>query len=386
LDPNWYFWDTLTIVGRATLSKMLGLDLRIPYQTSELEDATLDALSSETAGKMARELASNRRGCELLRRFRSAASQRLADPATCASIASRRHQLEELLARTRQEAKGLLRAIDLALATPNMDEDIEEEENDRHAEGILYWKQPRRDNLPDPELVLPFEPDQSDATGSPLDVVTQLVVLQEQIRSCSTVASWAERRRYMRWLCSIHERLRLEQRHTLVPTLYNLYVPLKQRASMAKTVENVIAECTTHPKSVLRLTSRQFELLVARLFEAQGYNVEVTSATGDGGADVLCMKNDHGVKFRVAVEVKRYDPTHPIGVELVRSFVGANSQFLANKLVYVSTSGYTRGALSFAHLPSVAHLLELKSLPDIVEWAGHAAPAGKKPASSSRCS
>lgn len=40
----------------------------------------------------------------------------------------------------------------------------------------------------------------------------------------------------------------------------------------------------------------------------------------------------------------------------------------ANKLVYVSTSGYTKDAMAFAASPFVSHVLELKNLDDIIRW------------------
>ena len=107
---------------------------------------------------------------------------------------------------------------------------------------------------------------------------------------------------------------------------------------------------------------------MGRIFEEFGFDVEITSRTRDGGVDLICLKYDHGISLKIAVEAKRYHPSRPISVELVRNFIGANMQFRANKLVYVTTSRYTRDAITYANEPGVIELLELKEFDDIVEW------------------
>jgi hypothetical protein len=377
LDPWWYFGETLSLVSSATLLSIRGVHPRVPVEYVGSVDDTWDALTAEITGKLARDLAKTSGGSSKLGHFIRAARKATADPATCASLVSRRRQIEESLARTRTEAREMLRNLDVALFTPAAECDFEaDEEEPRDEDSKDEPRFSRRAHISTDDLTVDpaLQSDSEPEGGTPLDLISQLSTVRESIRSGNSEASWAERSEYLGWLTAIHSHMQLEQRHPLVPTLYSLYVPRQQRPAVAQAVESVIAECASHPKSILKLKPREFELLVARLFEAQKYSVEVTSETRDGGADVICMKNDHGVKFKVAVEVKRYDPCRPVGVELIRSFVGANAQFLANKLVYVSTSGYTRDALSFARTPGVMHMLELKSLPDVVEWASHAFP------------
>ena len=103
------------------------------------------------------------------------------------------------------------------------------------------------------------------------------------------------------------------------------------------------------------------------MFKAMGYDVELTKATRDGGADLVCLRNQNGIPFRFAVEVKRYKESRPITVGLLRSFVGANEQFHADKLLYVTTSFYTRSALEFAD-KYASHLLALKDYEHMREW------------------
>src|SRR5205814_2371791 len=102
-----------------------------------------------------------------------------------------------------------------------------------------------------------------------------------------------------------------------------------------------------------------------------GYTVELTKTSRDGGVDLVCLRPLHGVPFRLAVEVKRYREDRPISVQMVRSFVGANKQFEADKLVYVTTSSYTAPALDFAD-KYASQLLHLKDYDQIKEWCHEA--------------
>lgn len=179
--------------------------------------------------------------------------------------------------------------------------------------------------------------------------------------------------RLMRWMLEGFEELlaasRVADRHPLVPTEYTLFIPPKRRSLVLDPIEHVIQESTRNPAAIRRLTPRDFERFLARIFEGFGYDVHITARTRDGGADLLCMTYSHGIPMKLAIEAKRYHPSRPISVDLVRSFVGANQRFRANKLIYVTTSRYTRDALKYATLPSLTELLELKELNDVVSWA-----------------
>lgn len=131
----------------------------------------------------------------------------------------------------------------------------------------------------------------------------------------------------------------------------------------------LIAEVARHPQTIYRLSGRDFERFLKRIFEGFGFEVHLTGAAKDGGVDLLCMTSNFGIPLVLAVEAKRYAAHRPISVELVRSFVGANAQWHANKLVYVTTSRYTRTAIDFAHNLSIRNLLTLVDLPRVVDWA-----------------
>lgn len=85
---------------------------------------------------------------------------------------------------------------------------------------------------------------------------------------------------------------------------------------------------------------RKYEEIVGGVFTDFGYRVRVTSYSGDEGIDVFVLdgKDDK----TVGVQVKRY--RHNISAEQIRSFVGALALQGLTTGVYVTTSGYEKGA------------------------------------------
>jgi len=87
------------------------------------------------------------------------------------------------------------------------------------------------------------------------------------------------------------------------------------------------------------LHPRLLEETVASVFRDLGYRVRVTGRSGDDGIDVV-LDGDKG--DTVGVQVKRYRSL--IHVEQIRSFAGALVLAGYTKGIYVTTSGYQRGA------------------------------------------
>jgi hypothetical protein len=73
------------------------------------------------------------------------------------------------------------------------------------------------------------------------------------------------------------------------------------------------------PDLLFQLPSRRFEELVAEILEKQGYEVDLTPASGDGGFDMYAAKKDGLGKFLYLVECKRYTPPNKVGVEIIRA-------------------------------------------------------------------
>lgn len=101
------------------------------------------------------------------------------------------------------------------------------------------------------------------------------------------------------------------------------------------------------PELARKLPPRKFEEIVAEVLSKQGYEVELTSASRDGGFDICAARQEGLGRFLFLVECKRYVPPHKVGVEIVRSLHGVIQANRANAGAIVSTSFFTTGAKNY---------------------------------------
>lgn len=116
---------------------------------------------------------------------------------------------------------------------------------------------------------------------------------------------------------------------------------------------------------VYNLSSRDFEELVAEVFRQQGYTVEITQNTRDGGCDIIATRNIDGLPFMLLIECKRYGRRNHVGVQLVRSLLGVQTDRKANKAVLVTSSSFTKDAWKFAERQQ--HLISLVDFDDLLQ-------------------
>jgi restriction system protein len=90
------------------------------------------------------------------------------------------------------------------------------------------------------------------------------------------------------------------------------------------------------------LSPFEFEKYVAQLFKEKGYVVDVTSKSGDFGADVLAGKGGK----TIAIQVKKQRGN--IGVKDVNHLIGSLHYYGADKGVLVTTSDFTKPAMEMA--------------------------------------
>lgn len=95
-----------------------------------------------------------------------------------------------------------------------------------------------------------------------------------------------------------------------------------------------------------KLNPRDLECLVERTFKAMGYQTQLTNYKGDGGRDVIAIKNDVAERGHVLIECKLYN--RKVGVSYIRSLLGVVADEKVNKGILVTSSTYTKGAIEFA--------------------------------------
>lgn len=120
------------------------------------------------------------------------------------------------------------------------------------------------------------------------------------------------------------------------------------------------------PEQMYSLTSRQFEELVADLFEHQGFKVTLTRASKDGGKDIYVAKRDTVGALMYLVECKRFAPDRPVGVGLIRQLYDVVEQENATGGILATTSFFTRGAKEFTE--KLRYRLSLMDYIDLQKW------------------
>ncbi|SDM87101.1 restriction endonuclease [Bacillus sp. OK048] len=85
-----------------------------------------------------------------------------------------------------------------------------------------------------------------------------------------------------------------------------------------------------------------FEHYLKELYQSRGYAAEVTSASGDYGADLLLKKDGR----KIVVQAKRY--AKDVGIKAVQEVLGAKSYYKAEEAWVVSNSYFTKAARELA--------------------------------------
>jgi restriction system protein len=120
------------------------------------------------------------------------------------------------------------------------------------------------------------------------------------------------------------------------------------------------------PDKLHDVTSRQFEQLIADIFDDMGWEVELTKATRDGGRDILAHLNTGTMKMLCLIEAKKHRKDRPVGVQLIRNLYGTFCDEQANSAMLVTTSHFTSGAKKFQDKHK--YQLSLKDYADVVGW------------------
>ncbi len=146
---------------------------------------------------------------------------------------------------------------------------------------------------------------------------------------------------------------------------YDFNVPYDYESWIADNVSELIEQIKDNQSIIYQITDRKFEELVAGIFYRNGYKVEITPEKGDGGKDVIAVKNDGSISICLYIECKHYSPDDPVGVGIVRSVSGVRNHDRVNKAIIVTTSRFTRGARRFAE--EEKHLIQLLDVSDLLK-------------------
>jgi energy-coupling factor transporter ATP-binding protein EcfA2 len=120
------------------------------------------------------------------------------------------------------------------------------------------------------------------------------------------------------------------------------------------------------PKAVYGLTGRQFEMIVAEMFDKMGYQVKLTQETRDGGKDLIIVDKREVGDFLIYAECKKFAPDRPVGVGIVSNLNGRLDVDRATAGLIVTTSYFTPDAKAFTE--KIRHRMSLADFSQLQKW------------------
>lgn len=143
----------------------------------------------------------------------------------------------------------------------------------------------------------------------------------------------------------------------VVPAIIMIYFKQSAKRKFFRTKDTL--------QKIQQLTPNQFEDFIADLFRRLGYSTETVGGSGDGGVDVIAVKD--GVKSYI--QCKKFI-SQQVSVGAMRDFYGAITDRLSDgKAFFVTTNIFTLDAEKFAEGKPI-ELIDGKKLMEYVRMAG----------------
>jgi restriction system protein len=110
----------------------------------------------------------------------------------------------------------------------------------------------------------------------------------------------------------------------------------------------MLAHFARCPQEMYQMPPRKFEELVAAIFKNQGFDVQLTPETRDGGFDIIAINRlDITENLPYLIECKRFSPQRKVGVGIVRQLLGVVVDQRASVGILATTSFFTQDAQEF---------------------------------------
>jgi hypothetical protein len=153
-----------------------------------------------------------------------------------------------------------------------------------------------------------------------------------------------------------------------VELLFENRAELIQIPKLLITVNNSLFKLIERePTRIFDIPPRLFEEMIAEIFNKNGFYVELTKATRDGGRDIIAIGNKLDIETKYIIECKRYAPHNKVGLSVVQRLLGVKIADDANKAILATTSSFTSDAISFVKRRCMWDVA-LKDYNDIMAW------------------
>lgn len=112
-------------------------------------------------------------------------------------------------------------------------------------------------------------------------------------------------------------------------------------------IQQLIFNIADDRQLIYEVSSREFEEIIERLFQDEGFETVLTQSTRDGGRDIIATKYAMGKPIVFYIECKKYGRRNSAGVSIVRELYGVQSSDRINKSILVTTGRVTSDARKF---------------------------------------
>lgn len=182
----------------------------------------------------------------------------------------------------------------------------------------------------------------------------------------SAIVSWANSNSWlaadMPWLVLAPSSSILSTERTEKPTEQEVHSLLISSSVLDRALDLIQSG-----KELSELNPRDFERLIAELLESQGWEVNLSKQTRDGGVDIRAFKHCDTVGPVCAIwQAKRYRSENAVRIHQVRELAAVRDRELATKAIIVTTSRLTRDAIEWINRDK--YRLGFKQREDVTEW------------------
>ncbi|WP_417691537.1 restriction endonuclease [Roseibium sp.] len=125
-----------------------------------------------------------------------------------------------------------------------------------------------------------------------------------------------------------------------------------------------------HPDRLQRLHWREFEILLFRLFQNQGFETLLGPGQGDEGVDLRLVQRSPLGDVLTFVQAKRYRADRPVKLPEVQALYGAAQLDHADNALFVTTSDYAPAPKRWAARSD--GFIQLAAADEVVKWCAGA--------------
>lgn len=137
---------------------------------------------------------------------------------------------------------------------------------------------------------------------------------------------------------------------------------------VADVYEELYKHFEKRPDDLYNLHWREYDVILARLFQAQGFDVELGKGTADEGVDIRLVKRDPIGDIVTLVQAKKYSKSNKIDQSKVAALYGVQKSENASSSIFVTTSTYAPVAKRFAARELVKGELFLAESAHVAKW------------------